>query len=315
QKRLEPEARLHVEMVRGLVEKQEIGLAHELARERDAFLPPPRERRDRRLGRAALRRGGEPADALVRRERGLPGLVAGVRARRALEHRLADRRALAERRHLREVPDAEALLDGARALVRRDLAREDRKQRRLPGSVRADEADAVAGVHGTGDPLEQGTRAEGLRETGCGQEDSHGMKARPPGVRTELEEGRELAGPTGLEPATSGVTGLRSNQLSYDPDFVPGRAPREEAKYTETVSGRKRADPHSPRARGTDGDRGRCAREPAGFGGRCRHRTGDLLRVSRRSTAELTSRTHLTAARNKPAHTAHSPAEASWSAT
>src|ERR1019366_7149805 len=144
------------EMVRGLVEKQEIGLAHELARERDAFLPPPRERRDRRLGRAALRREGEPGDDLVRRERGLPGLVAGVRARRAL----------AERRHLREVPDAEALLDGARALVRRDLACEDRKQRRLPGSVRADEADAVAGVHGTGDPLEQGTRAEGLRETG-----------------------------------------------------------------------------------------------------------------------------------------------------
>ena len=50
----------------------------------------------------------------------------------------------------------------------------------------------------------------------------------------------ELAGPTGLEPATSGVTGLRSNQLSYDPDFRPmAGAPREVAEYTEAVRGRK----------------------------------------------------------------------------
>ncbi len=27
-----------------------------------------------------------------------------------------------------------------------------------------------------------------------------------------------MAGPTGLEPATSGVTGRRSNRLNYDPE-------------------------------------------------------------------------------------------------
>ncbi len=47
-----------------------------------------------------------------------------------------------------------------------------------------------------------------------------------------------MAGPTGLEPATSGVTGLRSNQLSYDPKD-PGRRSIEKPpkKASEVGSG------------------------------------------------------------------------------
>ncbi len=48
----------------------------------------------------------------------------------------------------------------------------------------------------------------------------------------------EMAGPTGLEPATSGVTGLRSNQLNYDP-VSKERPQRADAHYTQEPDRRK----------------------------------------------------------------------------
>jgi hypothetical protein len=47
-----------------------------------------------------------------------------------------------------------------------------------------------------------------------------GADARLPAT---LRDGSGMAGATGLEPATSGVTGRRSNRLSYAPKRDPCR--------------------------------------------------------------------------------------------
>ena len=99
QQRLEPLDALDVQVVRGLVEEQQVGLAGEGAADRHALLPPAGQQRDRRVGPEAAARGVErqrrehPAFLLVR-----VGTV--VRGADPLQDRVAHRGAVREARRL-----------------------------------------------------------------------------------------------------------------------------------------------------------------------------------------------------------------------
>jgi hypothetical protein len=59
------------------------------------------------------------------------------------------------------------------------------------------------------------------KETGTLTGTVRGRRSSPKlGDRQQLELSEMLAGSTGLEPAASGVTGRRSNQLNYDPNLT-----------------------------------------------------------------------------------------------
>ena len=164
QQLLEPEDAVDVEVVRGLVEQQQLGLAHQLARDREPLLPAARERlRLLRLVREAgpSHRDGDLAVALVR--------VEPLVRERFAQHG-ADARARSERGILRHVADAQALARRARAGGRRLEAGQDLQQRRLAGAVRADEADVVVLEDAERQALEERRRAEGLGELLTGNE-------------------------------------------------------------------------------------------------------------------------------------------------
>ena len=203
---LEPLEVLDVEVVRRLVEEQQVGIAGQGACERGARQLSAGERRElpievvlgeteaaerrrrpiapvvaarvletrlgscvpteRRLGVVAVRH------RLLERAQLLLGLdqVAG-----AGERVLAQGQAAVERRPLVVQGDSRALGEGELAAVDLALADEHPQQRRLAGPVRAGEREPLAPVDGERDALEEQRAGELLAQVGSG--DDHGLEA------------------------------------------------------------------------------------------------------------------------------------------
>ena len=163
-------------MVRGLVDEQELRLANQRARDREAFLPAAGKRlggpgfvREARLPH----RHGDPPLGLV---------LVEVKVADGLAEDGAHRGPGCEDRVLRHVADPEAPAGGARPGRGLLQAGQDLQEGGLAGSVRAHEAHVVALEDTQREPLEKRRRAEGFRELLAGdQQLRHRRSDRRPG--------------------------------------------------------------------------------------------------------------------------------------
>ena len=184
---LEPLRALDVEVIRGLVEEQEVGLSEQERRQRGPALLAAAEGVDRplELGLSqaqAREHRGRPglvliaaallvfvADALVPAEDGVEVLGAGVahlllklsqlplqvlEVGEALHSSLPERLSLREGGALRQVPGRRAAHEVDPPVLELQLTEDGPAEGGLAGAVGADEPDAVALIHGERDALE-----------------------------------------------------------------------------------------------------------------------------------------------------------------
>src|SRR5712692_6456059 len=159
QRLFERPQRVHVQIVRRLVEQEDIAARTKQLGEVDAvslaagevadpFLLVGAAKVERRGVRARVARPGADLDAL---------LAAGD----LLPDRLRRIQGVASLRHVREL---DRVADAQRPAVRRLLVREQPKQRRLPGSVRSDDPDDPAAREGEGEVVEEEAVAVSLAQ-------------------------------------------------------------------------------------------------------------------------------------------------------
>ena len=165
---LEPEDGGQVEMVRGLVEQQDVRAAHQCTREIQPHAPAAGKRIDRlgvllcreaetvqqarraRLGREAV----DGLHALVQHMQVRPVRIRLARRDGGLDlaqlavavHDVIDRGAATARAFLRHVGDFQAGVEDEFAGVRFQLAEQHREQRRLAAAVGPDHADTLPGM-------------------------------------------------------------------------------------------------------------------------------------------------------------------------
>ena len=198
---LEPHDRVEVEVVGRLVEQHQVGGAHQRLRQVEPHPPPAREARNRksklRLGKAkaaeqalgpgAHRVGAGIAQSGVQladqisiaslfseKESVFEAAENVIAVDRVLERRPPERGRLL--RHMRDAP-VRGELDIA--LVRVQLAAQQREQARLARAVGADQADALARVEGGVGVFQQQLRAPEERDPG---EADHPATAAPRGT-------------------------------------------------------------------------------------------------------------------------------------
>ena len=154
EKVLEPRNRVDVEVVGRLVEQQDVGLSDERARQEYAAAPPARQRIDDDLGIEVKARQHQ-VDVML----APPGLVFVEMVRVPFGHHVEHGSLGGERHVLLEARDAQRRLAPDGAGVGRDLAADDFQQRRLAGTVPADERDAFSRLHLQRHAVEQGQMA------------------------------------------------------------------------------------------------------------------------------------------------------------
>ena len=202
EKLLEPERPFEIEIVRGLVEQQQVGLREQHGRQRHPHPPPARELRTRtkllnRIEAEARENLGRPRRRPVRADVGKPRLDLsnpdrvmrgfGLRdQRRALdvgfEHGV-EQRGRSARRFLRDAADAPRARDHDLAVVGLCLAVQDAEQRRLAGPVAPDKAHLVAGRNRGRRPFEQGPAFDPVGEVRDAQHGARSLPAFPGRVK------------------------------------------------------------------------------------------------------------------------------------